>query len=205
MELDVLDPPDAVGGAVSVRDLSPGIAAKGRLEMRPGVAGMEGEDGREVVPGCSRQPEPVLLRPGLGALVWPDPLAIGSELDPGQEPAASESRAVRSAVVLLERPDGRLGVPGQDALVGPLAQKLGGVLVGVAAVRIARQVELDDVVGRADGELGTLDLVDHVVGGSDDVGGRDLAEVVVHRLKGKDLCHGDDTLDSWRSGRGATW
>src|SRR5215207_1233171 len=111
MELDVLDPPDAVGGAVSVRDLSPGIAAKGRLEMRPGVAGMEGEDGREVVPGCSRQPEPVLLRPGLGALVWPDPLVIGSELDPGQKPAASESRAVRSAVVLLERPDGRHAGP----------------------------------------------------------------------------------------------
>ena len=80
------------------------------------------------------------------------------------------------------------------------------MLVGVAPAGVARQVELDDVVRRARGELSSLGLVDHVIGRSDDVGQLlDPAEVVVHRLKGEYLCHGGDTLDSLATGRGAAW
>ena len=80
------------------------------------------------------------------------------------------------------------------------------MLVRVAPAWIARQVELDDVVRRAGGELRPLRVVDHVIRRRDDVGQRpDPAEVVVNRLKGNHLCHGGDTLDSLATGRGAAW
>ena len=81
-----------------------------------------------------------------------------------------------------------------------------GVLVGIAAGRVSRQVELDDVVRRVGGELGPLLIVDHVIRRSDDVREfPDPAEVVVDGLKRMHLCHGSDTLDSLATGRGAAW
>jgi hypothetical protein len=118
----IVDAPDAVGGAVGVGDVAPGFVAEGWLEMAPRVAGVEGEDGGEVVAGGARQSQPVLLRARLGALVRADPLAVGGELHARQEAAACGARAIRGRVVLLERPDGRLRVPGQDTLVRPLTQ-----------------------------------------------------------------------------------
>ena len=80
------------------------------------------------------------------------------------------------------------------------------MLVRVAAAGIARQVELDDVVGGASDELFALLVVDHVIRRGDDVAQRsDLLEVVADRLKWKYLCHGRDSLDSLASGRGAAW
>ena len=88
----------------------------------------------------------------------------------------------------------------------PSPEQVGGVLVGIAAAGVARQVELDDVVGRARGELASLLLVDHVIGRRHNVGQRlHPAQVVVNCMKRKDLCHGGDTLDSLASGRGAAW
>ena len=156
--------------------------------------------------GRAGEPQPVLLRPGLGALVGPDPLAVLGEPDSGEETAASQAGSVGSGVVLLERPDLRVVVADEGAVGCPLLQQLRGVHVGVATAGVLRQVELDDVVRRAAGELGPLGIVDHVVGRGNDVRERsDLAEVVVERVNWTDLCHERDTLDSRASGRGAAW
>ena len=202
----VADPPDAVGGAVRVRDLAPRLIAESRLEVLPGIPGVEGEDRREVGMGRAGQPEAVLLRAGLGPLVRPDALAVGRELHAGEEAPAGEARAVGRRVVLLERPDLGLRVAGQDALVRPLREQCRGVLVGVAAAGIAGQVELDDVVRGASDELSALLVVDHVIGRGDDVAeGADPAEVVMECLKWKYLRHGRDSLDSLCTGCGAAW
>ena len=73
VDLGVGDPPDAGAPCRRRRSTSPqGSAADRRLDLRPGVAGGEGEDRREVVAGGAGEVEPVLLRPGLGALVRAD-------------------------------------------------------------------------------------------------------------------------------------
>src|SRR5262249_20512886 len=124
----------------------------------------------------------------------------------GEESAPGETGAVRRRVVLLQGPDRRPVLAGQDALARPLAEQRGGVLIGIAAGRVSREVELDDVVRRAAGEFGALLVVDHVVGRGDDVCERsDPVEVVADGLKWKYLCHGGDTLDSLATGRGAAW
>ena len=73
----VADAPDAVGGPVGVGDLAPRLSADRRLQVLPGVARVEGEDGGEVVASRAGEAQPVLLRPGLSALVRPDPLTVG--------------------------------------------------------------------------------------------------------------------------------
>ena len=71
------------------------------------------------------------------------------------------------------------------------------MLIRVAAVGIAREVELDDVVGIAPGELGALLVVDHVIRRRDHLRERThLAEVVMERSKWTDLGHGRGTLAS---------
>ena len=158
----IADSPDAVGGAVAVGDLTPGIPER-RLEVLPGPAGVEGEDRGEVVVGGAGEPQPVLLRTRLGSFMRPDPFAVGRKAHPGEEAAAGEPRAVWGGVVLLQGPDRGIGIVGERALIGPFRQQLRGVLIRVAAVGIAREVELDDVVGIAPGELGALLVVDHVI------------------------------------------
>ena len=201
----VPDAPDAVGCPLRVGDLAPRLSPHRRLQVLPGVARVEGEDGGEVVASRAGEAQPVLLRPGLSALMGPDPLTVGRQLDAGQESAASESCTVGGRVVLLERPDLRVVVADEGAILDPLRQELCGVLVWVAAARLARQVELDRVVGRARCELGALGVVDDVVRRGDDLGeGADLAEVVVDCLKGKHLCHGGRhprlaRIGAWRS------
>ena len=71
--------------------------------------------------GRAGEPQAILLRAGLGALVRPDPLAVRGQLHAREQAAAGEARAVGRGVVLLERPDLRLRVAGQDSLVGPAA------------------------------------------------------------------------------------
>ena len=86
----VFDPPDAVGRPVAIGHFAPGLAAEDRLEVAPGVAGMEGEDGGEVVSGGAGQSQPVLLGARLGPLVGADPLAVRSESDTREQAATSE-------------------------------------------------------------------------------------------------------------------
>src|SRR4051812_2870157 len=81
----VANPPDAVGRAIGVGHLAPGIAAERRLDALPDVARMEGEDRGEVVPGRASESQAVLLRSRLGALVRADALAVLCEADPGEE------------------------------------------------------------------------------------------------------------------------
>jgi hypothetical protein len=125
-----------------------------------------------------------------------DALAIRGQADAGKEAAAGQARAVGRAVVLLERPHRGVGIAGKDTVVGPFPEQLGRVLVRIASVRVAWQVELDDVVGRAGGELGPLRVVDHVIRRSDHVGQSDLGEVVTQRLNWTDLGHERGTLIS---------
>ena len=68
----VVDPPDPVDGALVVGDLAPRLAAGVALEVAPGVALVQREDRRQVVAGRLGQPQAVLLRPRLGALVRAD-------------------------------------------------------------------------------------------------------------------------------------
>ena len=70
--LGVGDPPQPVHRAVVVGRLAERRPAEVRRERRPGVAVVEGEDRREVRPRGPRQPQPVLLRPRVRALVRPD-------------------------------------------------------------------------------------------------------------------------------------
>src|SRR5262249_12379188 len=136
----VVDPPDTMGRAVAVGHLAPGIARESRLDLGPGIAGVEGEDGGEVVASGAGEAEAVLRRAGLGALVGPDSLPMLGELDPGEEAAAGQLAAVRRRVVLLQRPDRAWGIVGEDALGLPPVEKLGGVLVGIAAGGVAGKV-----------------------------------------------------------------
>ncbi len=201
----VADPPDTVGGALVIGDLVPRVL-EGGADVPPGVAGMEREDRGEVVPGGSGEAEAVLLRPRLGALVGADALAVGSEPDPGEEAPAGEATAVGGVVVLLQRPDRRLVVFDQDALVLPGAEQTRRVLVRVVSTGIPREVDLDDVVSGAARELRPLLIIDHVVRRRGDRRQRShLAEVVVQSPQWFDPSHRGGTLDSFRSGRGAAW
>ena len=107
-----------------------GAPCGGGGEVGPGVALVEGEDGGEVVARRLGQAQAVLLRAGLGALVRPDEAgAVVGDPDAAEEAAAGVPRAVRSLVLLLERPERLLAVGGEDALERPVLERLGGVLV----------------------------------------------------------------------------
>ena len=104
---------------------------------------------------------------------------------------ARAAAAVGAGVVLLERPQRGLLVLHDDALLAPLAQRGGGVLVGVAAGRVLGQVDRDDVVRGAGEQRGALLAVDHVVRRrGDGLQAAGAAEVVVERLQGRDPGHG---------------
>ena len=142
--------------------------ARARPRPRPTVREQR-EDRREVGPGRAREPQAVLLRAGVGALVRADP-AGAVVLDPHarEEPAAGARLAVGAGVVLLERPERGPARPGRRRpRARHCASSCGGVRVRVAVA--LRQVDADDVVRRARLELGPLLGVDHVVGRRDDV------------------------------------
>src|SRR5262249_2011123 len=86
----VVDTPHAMGGAVVVGHLPPEVLERG-LEVLPGIAGMEGEDGGEVQASRSRQPQAILSGTRLRALMRPDALAVGREPDPGEKAASREA------------------------------------------------------------------------------------------------------------------
>src|SRR4051794_24679939 len=95
VDLRVGDPPDAVDGPVGIGRLAPGIIAGARFHGRPGVAGMQGEDRREVVPGRPGEPQAVLLRARLRALVGTDLAgAVIGDANPGEQAASLPSDAV---------------------------------------------------------------------------------------------------------------
>ena len=150
MGLGVGDPPDPMNGALVVGDLGPGVGAGVALEVPPGVARVQREDRREVVPGRLGEPQAILLRARLGALVRPDEAgAVLGDPDAAEQSAPHPPRAVGGGVLLGQRPDRRLAVGSEDPLQRPFLERLGRVLVGIAARGRLGEVELDDVERRA--------------------------------------------------------
>ena len=86
------------------RSTSPkGVGVEGGVERgAPGVARVEGEDRGEVVAGGARQPEAVLLRAGLGALVRADEAGavVGRPATRARKPRRVRRLAVGARVVL---------------------------------------------------------------------------------------------------------
>ena len=187
----VVDPPDPVRGALVVGHLAPRLPSCVALDVAPRIALVQREDRRHVVAGRLRQPEAVLLRPRLGALVRShEAWSVGRHPDPAQQSAADRAGPVGGVVLLGQRPERRLAVGAEDALQPPRLERLRGVLVRIAAARRLRQVDLDHVERRAGEQLGPPRRVDHVVGRSDHVGEvRDGGEVVVQRVERADLGH----------------
>ncbi len=182
--------PDAVAGAIGVGRLAPGLA-QGRLQQAPGVAGVEAEDGGEVVLGGAGQLQAILLGTRLGALVRADQArAVLGHANAGEKAPAGVVVAVGPAVGLLERPDRRLAVLGEDALVAPGVQGPRRVLVAVAAAKVLGEVQLDGVVLRAVDQRAAHRRVDHVVRRCQQVVElAGFAEVVVERAQGLDFRH----------------
>ncbi len=122
----VLDVPEPVHGPVVVGRLRPGRLLRRLFErvlrLASGIV-VEREDRGEVRLGGAGKPEPVFLGAGVGALVGPDPSrAVVLHASPGEEPGAGPPAAVRSGVVLGQRPYGRLGVLHQHALARATAR-----------------------------------------------------------------------------------
>ena len=189
----VVDPPEAVDGAVLVGHLAPRLAVQVRLQRAPRrVVGVveQAEDGGEVRARGAREPQPVLLRAGVRALVRADPARAVVLYAHAREDAVAGARlAVRPGVLLRERPQRGLLVAGEDALAVPAGEHLGRVLVDVAAA-VLRQIDLDDVVRRAAHELSSLGRVDHVIGRRRDrLQPADPREVVVKCVKRFDVGH----------------
>ena len=98
------------GGSVPSSSVSSpnGGAVEVRRERRPGVAVVEREDRREVRARRAREPQPVLLRAGVRALVRADPArAVVLDAHAREQPVARAAAAVGAGVVLLERPQRR--------------------------------------------------------------------------------------------------
>ena len=186
--------PEPVLGAVLVGHVAPRHAFGVGGHRAPRGAGrvvVEREDGGEVRPRRAREPQAVLPRPRVGALVGPDaPRAVVLDTHAREEPAAGVGVAVGAAVVLRERPQRRRGVAHEDLLRLPRGEQPRGVGVRVEVAVGPGQVDLDDVVRRAGGQRGSLLRVDHVVGRRHD--GRQAADVVegvVDCLQGLDVGH----------------
>src|SRR5919204_4180206 len=183
-------------GPVAIGDLAPWIGAKMGFDLVPHAAGMQSEDRREVVAGRLGESQTVLFGAWLGALVGPDHArSVRADADPGEKTVARQRLAPRSGELLVQRPDRRLAVGDEHALKGPRLEGLVGVVIGIATGRRLRKVDLDHVERGAREELGALGGVDHVVGGSGDVGERgDRRKVVVKGLEWPDLRHRGATL-----------
>ena len=168
-----------------------GSSLECRFEVSPGVPLVEGEDGGEVVSRRLGEAQAIFLGSGLGALVRPDLAgSVVGDAHPAEEAAAGVLRAVRPLVVLLERPERRLAIRGEDSLERPCLQRFGCVCVPVAAARGFGKVDLDDVERRTL-EKGLAHLgVDDVVWRRDDVAERRHGvERVVKCFEGADFSH----------------
>ena len=110
-----------------VGDLAPRRLRGGRLQRRPGGLGRVGvqrEDRGDVRARRARQPQPVLLRPGVRALVRAHPPgAVLLDPHPAEEPAPGQRAPVGPGVVLRVRPDRRLGVAHERALQLPASSR----------------------------------------------------------------------------------
>jgi hypothetical protein len=186
--------PQAMGRALGVGVGPPRVRPGRGLERRPRRAGgvrEEREDGGEVGPSRSRQPEAVLLGAGMGALVRPDPArAVLLHPHAAEEATARAPEAVRAAVLLLERPQGGAVVEHYGALRAPAPEQLGGVRVGVGALGGPREVDVHDIVRAAGRELLAQPLVDDIVGrGGDALEPAHRGQVVAQGPQGQDLGH----------------
>jgi hypothetical protein len=218
--------PEAVGGALVVDELAEGRLRGGRLDRAEGGAlrvGVQAEDRRQVRPGRAGEPQAVLARAGVRALVRADPpRAVVLDPHAREQAAAGLRRPVGRDVVLHERPDRRLLVSDDGAVGLPALQEPRRFGVGVAALLPGlRQVDADDVVRRALGQRGALLGVDDVVRrGDDSLQRADLRGVVVQGAQRLHVGHGGvrpyrsprrrhrngvDPVPFLQTGRGAAW
>src|SRR6185437_16164636 len=183
-----------VHGAVGVGDAAEWLRFRERLEGVPrlllGVR-EEAEDGGEVRARGPRQAKAVLLRAGVGALVVADAAgAVVLDAHAAEEAVTGSRPAVGARVVLGERPDRRLALAHQHALLAPRLERGLGVQIRVAAVGPG-QVDLHHVERALLRERGALGLVDHVVGRRrDGVQRADHARLVAQGPEWFDLRHG---------------
>ena len=199
----VRDAPQAVESAVIVSGFPPRFGCGVRGERRPSGAvgvGEQGEDRRQVRLGRAREPQTVLSRTRMRALVRPDPAgAIVLHAHAREEAAALAAPAVGAGVILLECPECRRRVGRDHALPAPVGQQAAGLGIGIVA---HREVDAHDVVGGASLELGTLRGVDHVVRRRHHrLQSSGLLEVVVERPQRFDLGHGGRAYSTGHSGR----
>ena len=202
------NPPERVAGALVVARFRERPAALHTLEGLAGGAarvGKEAEDGGEVCLRRAREPQAVLLRAGVGALVRTDaarPVILHAHAREETGPAARAP--VRCRVVLAQDPESRLVLLGEHAPCDPVAHGRRGSLVAISLVlRRLRQVDLDDVVRAARDEVLAQLGVDHVIGGRDHVLERaDGLGVIAKGAQGLDVSHRPATLAGAGPGSG---
>ena len=125
---------------------------------------VEQEDRLDLRAGGTQQAQPAFFHGGVCPLVWQhDPGLVRLRAQRGDDPLPGAGDAVGADVVLRERPDGRLFVANERAVVQPAAEEPSRVLGGV----VERQVH--DVVRVSGEQLVTLRRRDDVVGRCDDV------------------------------------
>src|SRR5581483_5442312 len=138
-----------VDRTVRVLGARPRLRYPRRLERAPGRrAGIreEGEDRRQVGLGGAREPQPVLLRPGVGPFVGADPpRPVVLHAHAREEAAARAPPSVRTGVVLLEGPQSGSIVLDDGPFGAPRGELTGRLLVGF---RADGKVDANDVVGR---------------------------------------------------------
>ena len=127
---------------------------RGRLAIGHGdgrVAVVEEEDRLELGARRAQQPQPALLRARVRALVREHGAGlVRLDAQRRDEAVAAPRDPVRADVVLLERPDGRLVVADEHALVEPGPEEPPGLVLGVV------QGQVDDVVRVARAEAVAL-------------------------------------------------
>ena len=96
----------------------------------------------------AREPQPVLLRAGVRALVRADPAgAVVLDAHAREDAVARAAPPVGPGVVLLERPQRGRGVGDDDAVGAPVARACAAASAYGSSP--CGQVDRDDVVGRA--------------------------------------------------------
>ena len=214
-QLRVADAPKGVAGAVGVAGAIERLACGCPLEGpdgRPVGVGKEAEDGRQVRPRGTGQPQPVLLRPGMRALVRANPARpVILHAHAREEARAHHLLAARRLVLLPQRPQRRLALAHHHPLRAPGVERVPRMHVRIPAIDPG-QVDLDDIERRPLEQRRPLLIVDHVIRRRDHLLERaDGGGLVAKRPDGLNVGHGRATLAPGprlhlpESGRGAAW
>ena len=159
------DPPQAVAGAVGVGHvLERWAVGRGRQRLPGdlGGVGVKREDGGDVRPRGSREPQAVLLGAGVRALVRSHATgAVRFDSHAAEEAPPGQPLAVWPRVVLQVRPQRRLAVAHQRTLQLPALEQLARGLIGVGVA--LREIDRHHVERRAGDQRGALGSVDDVI------------------------------------------